>query len=244
MSSRLPRSVRLLSASLSTVLLASGLSLFLAPAASADTTTTIVGGSTNRWLTASSYRTQPGVPKHGDALSLSINVETADGDQVYYGGLTVKRRMAGTKKWTTIATSEDDAAYLYDSTKAVGNATYRVIYAGGTHPSTGEVYAPSKSTITAKVQRNLNTSTFNTTRGIGLKGKVVAGYKRKLIAVERKQGKKWVLYTRTRTNAKARYRVNVAAPKKSGAKIKYRLRIPASTAYAETKSVVYTATRY
>lgn len=68
---------------------------------------------------------------------------------MYDGTLTVQRMVSG-GDWKTIATA--NAAYRYDSTGPVGNATYRVLYSGS-----GD-YAPSNAAVTGRAQRKLDLS--------------------------------------------------------------------------------------
>jgi hypothetical protein len=218
---------RILAAAVVTSLAAPAALLTSTAPASAATATRIVGGTDGKgWIYPSSYRTQPGAPVYGDTLSLSINVETESGSQVYDGTLTVQRKLPG-KDWTTIKTST--SAYLYESTKAVGNASYRVLYSGS-----GD-YSPSSAGVIGKVQRKFDLQPVSGKRA-GLKGKVSPKYHGKVVVLK-KQGKKWKKFKTVRTNKKSRFAVYLPTPRKG--KFFWQLQIPSSKAFTTTKSRVY-----
>ncbi|MGB0102160.1 MAG: hypothetical protein WBP61_17915 [Nocardioides sp.] len=195
---------RIVAAALATVLVAPTAMLTTAGPAGAATPTKIVGGTDGKsWIYTSSYRSQPGPPRYGDKLSLSINVETEAGQQVYDGSLTVQRKLPG-KAWKTIKKST--SAYLYDSVKAAGNATYRVLYSGS-----GD-YSPSTAGATSKVQRKIEIKNAGT-RKVILSGKVSPKYKGK-VAIFKKNGKKWKKFKTVRTNKKSKFRTPLPAPRK------------------------------
>ena len=218
---------RILAAAVVTSLAAPATLLSTTLPASAATATRIVGGTDGKgWIYPSSYRSQPGAPVYGDTLSLSINVETDTGTQVYDGTLTVQRQVPG-KDWKTIATSS--SAYLYESTKAVGNATYRVLYSGS-----GD-YAPSSDAVSGKVQRKLDLQGVSGKRA-GIKGKVSPKYHGKVMVLK-KQGKKWKKFKTVRTNRKSRFVVYLPAPRRG--KYFWRIQIASSKKFATTQSKVY-----
>lgn len=223
---------RILAAAVVTSLAAPAALLTSTAPASAATATKIVSGTDGKkWIYPSSYRSQPGVPRYGDTLSLSINVETSSGSQVFDGTLTVQRMVPG-GSWKTIATS--DSAYLYESTKAVGNATYRVLYSGA-----GD-YAPSDAALSGKIQRKLDLSGVSGKRA-GIKGKVSPKFKGKVIVLK-KQGKKWKKFKTVRTNKKSRFVVYLPAPRRG--KYFWRIQIASSKAFATTNSQTYYTTKY
>jgi hypothetical protein len=223
---------RILAAAVVTSLAAPAALLTTTAPASAATATKIVSGTDGKkWIYPSSYRSQPGVPRYGDTLSLSINVETSSGSQVYDGTLTVQRLVPG-GSWKTIATS--DSAYLYESTKAVGNATYRVLYSGS-----GD-YAPSDAALTGKIQRKLDLQGVSGKRA-GIKGKVSPKFKGKVVILK-KQGKKWKRFKAVRTNKKSRFVAYLPAPRRG--KYFWRIQIASSKAFATTHSQTYYTTKY
>ncbi len=200
--------------------------------ASASTATHVVGSDGKPWIAGPSYRTQPGVPVYGDTLSLSIQVVTDAGDQVYDGALTVQRQLAGQSTWTTVASST--SAYLYDSVKAAGNATYRVLYSGS-----GD-YSPSSDAVSASIQRKLDISP-TTGRTAGMKVKVSPKYKG-AITVLKKQGTKWKKFKTVRTNSRSRVSFSLPAPRTG--KYFWRLVIGSGKAFATTQSSVYYTYKY
>ncbi|GAB3195145.1 hypothetical protein GCM10027062_01350 [Nocardioides hungaricus] len=222
---------RILAAAVVTSLAAPAALLTSSPAAAA-TATRIVGGSDGKgWLYASSYRSQPGVPAYGDTLSLSINVVTDAGQQVYDGTLTVQRKVPGSD-WKTIGS--ESSAYLYKSIKAVGNASYRVLYSGTAD------YAPATAGVTSKVQRKLDLQGISGKRA-GVKGKVSPKLKGKVVILK-KQGKKWKRFKAVRTNKKSRFVVYLPAPRKG--KYFWRIQIASSKAFATTNSRTYYTRKY
>lgn len=227
---------RLLAATLATTLLSPAAALAAAsPAASAEATQ-IVGSSGGPWLVPSSYRTQPGAPVYGDSIPLSIDVKTSDGDQVFDGALIVERLLAGQSTWKTVASST--SAYLYDTIKAVGTATYRVRYAGN------ETYAPSETSRGLKVQRDLNATPVNKDGKLFIKGKVAPEYAGKKVVVQRRDGKKWTKFSVVRTTSKSAFTARAKAPAKRGAKVKHRVVVAAGGRFVTSTSPTYVATRY
>ncbi len=223
---------RILAAAVVTSLAAPAAVLTSSAPASAATATKIVSGTDGKsWIYPSSYRAQPGVPRYGDTLSLSINVVTESGSQVYDGTLTVQRQVPG-GSWKTIATSS--SAYLYESTKAVGNATYRVLYSGA-----GD-YSPSSTAVSGKIQRKLDLQGVSGKRA-GLKGKVSPKYQGKVVVLK-KQGKKWKKFKTVRTNKKSRFVVYLPAPRKG--KYFWKIQIASSKAFAKTNSNTYYTRKY
>ena len=223
---------RILAAAVVTSLAAPAALLTTSAPASAATATRIVSGTDGKsWIYPSSYRSQPGVPRYGDTLSLSINVETESGSSVSGGTLTVQRMVPG-GDWKTIATA--NAAYLYDSTKAVGNATYRVLYSGS-----GD-YAPSSAAITGKIQRKLDLQGVSGKRA-GIKGKVSPKFQGKVLVLK-KQGKKWTRFKAVRTNKLSRFVVHLPAPRRG--KYFWKIQIASSKTFATTNSQTYYTTKY
>ncbi|MBC9733519.1 hypothetical protein [Nocardioides marmotae] len=219
---------RLLAAVLTTGLIAPAAAVVAtAGPAAAATATQIVSGSEGRsWLTVNKYTSIPGAAVYKrDSISLSINVVDANGQQVYDGGITVQRQVKGQSGWKTIAQS--DTAYLYDTIKVVGTATYRVTYGGN------GTYAPSTAQGSVKAQRNVEIAGISG-RKTGFEGKVSPKAKIKIV-VDKKVGKKWKKFRTAATNAKGRFRVTLPAPKRSGAKFHWRITFKGSKGFAATK---------
>lgn len=171
---------------------------------SAATATKIVGGTDGKSWIYRSYSSagQPGGPVFGDTLRLDIEVVDANGAQVYDGTLTVQRKLPG-KGWKTLKTST--SAYLYDSIKAAGNATYRVSYSGS-----GD-FSPSTAGAKSKVQRKIAIKNVGD-RKVVLQGKVSPKYKGKVM-IFKKNGKKWKKIKTVRTNKKSTFRTPLPAPR-------------------------------
>lgn len=218
--------IRRLLAAVTTVALAGPALAVVATAApaSAATATHIVGSDGGAWIKASSYPTQPGVPVYGDTLSLSINVETDAGDQVFDGSLTVERQLAGQSTWSAVASST--SASLYESIKAVGNATYRVVYSGS-----GD-FSPSSDAVAAKVQRKLEYKNVGD-RKVMLAMKVSPKF-RGAVKIFKQQGKKWKKFKTVRTNSKGRVTTALPAPRKG--RYYWKLEIAGSKSFAKTQS--------
>lgn len=211
-------------AALTTVLAAPTALLTTTAPAHAATATTIVGGTEGKpWIyRSSSTAQQPGVTVYGDRIALSIEVE-ANGSQVYDGTLTVQRRLPG-HGWKTIKTS--DSAYLYDSTTAVGNADYRVLYSGTAD------YAPTSAGVSAKVQRKLTIKNVGTRRVV-LDGKVAPKYHGK-VTIFKQHGKKWRKYKTVRSNKRSHFSTPLPAPRRG--KYYWKVEIASSKAFAKTQS--------
>lgn len=223
---------RLLVAATVTALTAPAATLAISSPASAATATRVVGANGKPWLTSSSYQNQPGVPVYGGTLSLAVNVVTDAGAQVYDGTITVQRKLAGQSTWTTVASAT--SAYLYDTIKAAGNATYRVTYSGTAN------YVGSAASASAKVQRKLDL-TPTSGRKAGLKGKVLPKY-RGPVTILKKQGKKWKPFRTVRTNKQSRFAITLPAPRKG--KYFWRVTIKSSKAFATTQSPTYYTRKY
>lgn len=228
---------RLLAALLTTGLVAPAAAVIATSGttASAATATRIVSGSTSEgWISLNKYSRQPGPGVYGDTLSLSINVQDANGQQVYDGSLVVQKLAKGSRAWSTVASSS--SAYLYETVKLTSSATYRVLYSG-----TSE-YSPSGAAASVKAQRDLNTTPVDNGRQFGIKGKVTK-YKKKPVLVQKKVGKKWKKFSKVRTDKKGRFFARVKAPAKVGGKTPYRIVVKASGGFATSTSVTYTATK-
>lgn len=228
---------RVLATTLVSTLVASATAIGTTPA-SAGTTTTgtrIVSGSSNApWISASGYQDQPGAVVTGGTLSLSINVETTDGADVFDGTITVLRLLAGASQWQTVATS--DNAWLYDSVPAQRNATYKVLYSGTS------TYEPSETAAAVPVQKKL-ALTPESGRRLGLAGKITPRGKNKVVVLK-KQGRRWKKFKTVTSNRKGRFFAAVTAPRRRGAKYYWKVQIAGSRTYAVTRSAVYYTTRY
>ena len=187
------------------------------PATAGTTGTTatkiVPGTSGHGWIYRSSYATQPGALVYGDTLELAVKVVDSSGNQVFDGSLAVQRQLPG-KSWTTIKSVSD--AYLYDSTKAVGNAKYRVLYSGTS------TYAPSGAGVSAKVQRKITFRDVGSRRVV-LSGKVAPGYHGKVMIMKQK-GKRWTRYKVVRANKRSHFQTPLPAPRKG--RFYWRIQLP------------------
>jgi len=231
---------RLVGSLLTTTLAAAALSVVAtASPAAAATTTKIVASSGSSWLTYSSYRSQPGAPAVGDTIYFSVNVVATDGtDDPYEGTVTVQRQLRGSSAWATIATSS--YAGYYGSTKAVSNASYRVLYSGGTGYG-GDAWSASSSAKSVSVQRKLSI-TPKSGRKLGLAVKVAPKGKVKM-AVLKKHGKKWKKFKSVKTSRAGKAFVKLPAPAR-GKKFYWKIQIKPSSRFALTQSTTYYTTKY
>lgn len=227
---------RLLTAALASALLAPAVALTASPASAA--TATQIDESEGPWLSYSTqYQEQPGPLMYGSSISLNITVETTSGDPVYEGMVTVQRKLANRSTWTTVISSEMDKPYIFDTIKAAGSATYRVLYSGN------DEYAASDASTGVKVQRDLGTEPVDTGRKLFIKGKVKPKFKNKKVIIQRRNGSKWAKYSVVRTSRTSQFKARVVAPNKIGPKFKYRVFVPASGGFAASTSQTYIASR-
>lgn len=208
-----------------------------APAqAAAPVQTRIVSGADGRAAVAPYSKPV----QFGDTLSISVNVEAyVDGgwEQVYNGSVKVTEKVNGVKRKPVVAKA--DSAYVYDSRKAQGNATYTVSYSGGTGGYPEVQYAPvTKSFKISKVQRAVEGSGISG-RKTGLKGKISPGAKKKF-TVYKKVGKKFRKFKTARTNKKGRFKVVLPAPRKSGAQFNWKFVFPGAKRFSQTVVTGYT----
>lgn len=231
---------RIIGSLLATTMAASAMAVVATASPAAAATPTKIVGAGGPWLSYSSYRSQPGAPAVGDRISFNIDVASTDGSgDPYAGGVVVQRQLKGSRTWTTVARSS--GAYLYDSTKAIANATYRAMYTGGS--SYDNSWSPSPwTTKTVSVQRKLTISPKSRPK-LGLAVKVGPKAKVKLIVLK-KQGKKWKRYKAVKTTRAGKAFVKLPAPAKRGKKTFWKLRINKNAKFAQTNSTVYYTTKY
>jgi hypothetical protein len=220
------RARRLIGTLIATVLATGTMTLVgTASPASAATATKIVGSDGKKWISISSRSSrQPGAPAYGSTISLSVEVVTTSGEQVYEGTVKVQRKLPGKGGWKTVKSAS--SAYLYDSIKAVGNAQYRAVYSGTAN------YSASAAGVSSKVQRKLDYQNVGSRRVV-LKGKVSPKFHGK-VALFKQQGKKWKRYKMLRTNKKGVFKTPLPAPRKG--RYYWHLEIPKSKAFTATKS--------
>ncbi len=131
------------------------------------------------------------------------------------GTVKVQRRKKGESSWRTVKTN--DNAWIYDSGRWQGKASYRVVYTGGTYY--GDTFprrvwtmgtSISRTWVTGFYQMKVNDPWSNGKADAKVK---VKPYKRKVVKLQRKRGGNWRTVRKDRTNRKgvAVFR-NIAAP--------------------------------
>jgi hypothetical protein len=205
---------RIIGSVLATTLAATSLGVVAtaaAPAQAAETVQTrIVPGLDGR-PEFSSYSKQP---EYGDNISVYVDVQAfVNGvwKDIYNGSVTVTEQLAGGAAPKVVASNT--SAYVSDSFKAHGNATYTVSYSGGTGEYPAVNYAPTSATyVGPAVSRKLTTDTISGKRA-GFKGKLSPAAKTK-ITVFKKKGKKYKKFKTLRSNKKGRFTVVLPAPRR------------------------------
>jgi hypothetical protein len=159
------------------------------------------------------------------------------------GGVQLQRKLAGTKRWSTIRRDSTAGDFYFYPVAAKANATYRVVYAGATSDSTGLTFGRSSSSREVSVSRRLHDRAVKENDRLMLKGKVAPVWKHRPVFVERKtcmqKRCKWQSYTKVRTNAKSQFTARVRAPR-SGSWF-YRARVNGTIEYVTSYSSVYRA---
>jgi hypothetical protein len=167
---------------------------------------------------------------YGDSLYLSGIVKGADGktpNSPTSVSLQVSTPAAPT--WTTIAT--DDSAYFsFSDLKAQSNASYKVVFAGGTSgfgSSANTLTASESAPVAITVSRSIKAKT----KGLKVIGKVVPDYGKKKVKILQVVGKKKTKkYARVKTNKAGKF--TFRAPNKRG--FRFVVVIPADSMYAGT----------
>lgn len=168
--------------------------------------------------------------EYGDSLYLSGTVKGADGKTpnspvaVY---LQVSTPAAPT--WTNIAT--DDSAYFsFSDIPAQSNASYKVVFTGGTSGfgESANTLTPSESApVTISVSRTIKAKT----KGLKVIGKVVPDYGKKKVKILQVVGKKKTKkYASVKTNKAGKF--TFRAPNKRG--FRFVVVIPADAMFSGT----------
>ena len=165
------------------------------------------------------------------------------------GEAKLQRKFRGKTSWRTLATAPADETFRF-STRAVANATYRVVYSGGsvTDETTGTAYAfePSQASKNLWVARDLNARDVQPTPNrYFVKGNVDPGWGRKIVKFERKTCNKcsWKVYARQRTTRTGAYRFPVDFPRPGRAWF-YRVVVPKTTSHIKSTSQIFRAVTY
>jgi hypothetical protein len=167
--------------------------------------------------TAATLTSSKNVYIYGDTIFFDSAVTTADPNHPYAAGTaTLYMLRNGSSTWEPVST-DDSVSYLYfEDMKAVQNATYKVVYPGGsesTYSSGVVTYLPSESApFTVKVARKIT----RPSSGLVLRGKVTPKYKKKkiIVKVSKREKRGYKKFRVIRTNNRGRYRI--ALPKRRG----------------------------
>lgn len=168
------------------------------------------------------------------------------------GQARLERQLKGQTSWAVLETDPYGDTF-YFSVRAVANATYRVVYSGGSYDhydtSTGTTttydFAPSSASRALWVSRDLGARAVEPRPGAHyLKGNVNPGWGNKVIRLERKKckGCAWTVYSKQRTTSTGGYRFAVGFPR-SGTWF-YRTSVPATTTHLKSTSGVFRAYVY
>lgn len=173
--------------------------------------------------------------EYGDSLYLSGVVKGSDGrtpNSPTAVALQVSTPTVPT--WTTIAT--DDSAYFsFSDLKAVSNASYKVVFAGGTSgfgSSANTLTASESAPVTITVSRTIKAKT----KGLKVIGKVVPDYGKKKVKILQVVGKKKTRkYASVKTNKSGRF--SFRAPNKRG--FRFVVVIPGDASFAGTSAAYH-----
>jgi hypothetical protein len=211
------RPIRLLAGLLSAALLgAPGLVLGADTASAAETLNTaitiepIYGGNTMQYDASFS-------------LSGSFQVVDSTGaeeDPRAGQTLTLQRLTEGSTTWTTLATYQDSwGAYYFPDLRAERNATYRVVFTGGTQPSSDysstDTLNPSSAGMAIKVARKLGDHGIKKGNRLYVAGKVSPSWANKVVYLQKKKCKScaWRAYAKQRTTSRSGWKFRVYAPR-------------------------------
>lgn len=180
---------------------------------------------------------------HGERMYYGFRAEAYRNGNWYtapVGTIKLQRKLKGQSSWRTIRTNNN--AWLYDSGRWTGKATFRVVYTGGTY--SGDTF-PRR---VWQMGRTVNRKWVKGFRKMKVRdpwhnrkadAKVrVKPYKRKVVKLQRKRGGNWRTVRKDRTNRRgvAKFR-NIAAPGK------FRVLAKKNKRYQKTK-VTFRTTRY
>ncbi|MBS2936718.1 hypothetical protein KDN32_03055 [Nocardioides sp. J2M5] len=162
--------------------------------------------------TATSLTSDQTAYVYGDKIYFDAAVTTSDPNNAYApGSATLYVLTPGSSAWTPVS-SDEGVSYLYfTDVKATSNASYKVVYPGGTDGS-GNVYTASESVpFTIATARKM---TIKNPRGTFIKGKIKPDYKKKKVLIQKKVGKKWKKFRTLKTNKKSAFQTTLPASRK------------------------------
>lgn len=179
--------------------------------------------------TATSLTSEKTAYVYGDRILFDAAVTTTDPANPYApGAATLYILRPGSTTWEPIS-SDEGVSYLYfTDVVAESNATYKVVYPGGTD-ATGDVYTASESAPFAiSTSRKLD---IKNPRGTFIKGKVSPDYKKSKVLVQKKVGKKWKKFRTLKTDKKSKFSTTLPATRK---RTYWRFVVKGDSAFAAT----------
>jgi len=160
------------------------------------------------------------------------------------GSATLQRQLKGSRTWTTAQVDTSAGNYSFYPVTAKANATYRVLYSGGTYSDYD--FQPSNASRAVAVSRDLHDKAVKRGGRLLLKGKVAPTWKNKAVVVERRLCEKprcgWKTYSKVRTNRYNRFTARISAPR--GGSWFYRAKVKGTTQYVTSYIATYRAYSY
>ena len=184
-------------------------------------------------------------------MKLSGQLGTLDpNDQHWYAipdaTVELQRKLAGQSSYVTIddtMPSGADGTFSF-FTKATKNASYQLVYAGGSGPA-GMSFAPATSDPhNIKVSRDLNARSIEKAK-VYLAGNVDPGWNNKTVYLQKKACSScaWKAYTKQKTTATGGFKFLTPAPKQG--KWRWRAYVPAADGFVKSFTpVLVTYTQY
>ena len=187
------------------------------------------------------------VYKYGTKIVISgaIEGQQSDGTWGYLpdttsGVTTLQRRMAGAKKWTTIATDSDDGLFSF-TTASKGVARYKVSYNGAAYDS-ATTFAPTAKDRVIKGSRNPHSKGVKSGGRLYYRGNVDPGWGRKPVTIQKKNCKScgWHNYKTVRTSRTGGYSARIYAPSSGRWYFRSTVRATTPTFVKATGGTIYT----
>ena len=145
----------------------------------------------------------------------AIEGQQSDGNWGYLpdtsGVITLKRRLAGAKKWKTIATDSNDGRFSF-ATRSRGVARYKISYNGGT--GSGATFQSTAKDRVLKGSRNPHSKGVKSGGRLYYRGNVDPGWGRKPVSIQKKNCKScgWHGFKTVRTSRKGGFSARIYAP--------------------------------
>jgi hypothetical protein len=158
------------------------------------------------------------VYKYGTTITIAgaVQGQASDGSWGWVpdtaGTITLKRRMAGSSRWSTIATDTDDGRFSF-TTRSLGVARYRVSYNGGTYGS--YTFRPVSKDRVIKGSRHPHSRAVKSGGRLYYRGNVDPGWGRKPVTIQKKSCKScgWHSWKTVRTSRSGAYSARIYAPR-------------------------------